>query len=194
VVAADFTGTGFISILGSGGNGVFSYNRTTSTLPTSTAAGTFRGLLAVGAPGLAGDLQQKFGEISVVPGSVVVESSAPTPGSSIVMTAVTLPAARKAFTLPIIGGNCLFEVSAGVGAGAFYFSEGPTYGGKLSAKVRGEALCLVEVEGSVEMIGLKSGATWSYSGEGRIRGECLVAEFDERVRFTWKNGDWDVDY
>jgi hypothetical protein len=96
--------------------------------------------------------------------------------------------------MPIIGGNCLFEVSAGVGAGAFYFSEGPTYGGKLSAKVRGEALCLVEVEGSVEMIGLKSGATWSYSGEGRIRGECLVAEFDERVRFTWKNGDWDVDY
>lgn len=130
VAAGDFTGTGFISILGSGGNGVFSYNRTTSTLPTSTAPGTFRGLLAVGAPGMSGSGQQ-FGEISVGAGSVVVESSAPTPGSSIVPRAITITRptnAKPTFALPIIGGQYGFatptagrpgSVIVGTGASSF---------------------------------------------------------------------------
>lgn len=130
VTAGDFTGTGFIYILGGGGNGVFSYNRTTSTLPTSTAAGTFRGLLAVGAPGMSGS-KNKFGEISVGKGSVVVDSSAPTPGSSIVPRAITITQPTKAkptFVLPVIGGQYGFakptagrpgSVIVGTGASSF---------------------------------------------------------------------------
>ena len=130
VAAGDFTGTGFIYILGAGGNGVFSYNKLTSTLPTSTAAGTFRGLLAVGATGMSGS-PHKFGEISVQPGSAVFESSAPSPGSSIVPSSITITRptnAKPTFVLPIIGGQYGFakptasrpgSVIVGTGASSF---------------------------------------------------------------------------
>src|SRR5262245_29844880 len=39
--------------------------------------------------------------------------------------------------------SCIFEISAGVGAGAFFFAEGPTYGGKIFLGVSGQLLCLV---------------------------------------------------
>jgi hypothetical protein len=42
-----------------------------------------------------------------------------------------------------IPASCLFRISAGVGAGAFYFVEGPTYGGRMLLGVSGEALCVV---------------------------------------------------
>lgn len=120
--ATDFTGTGFIYILGNGGNGIFSYNVSKSKVTN----GNFYGLHAVGASGLSST--QKFGTISVGAGSVVVESSAPTPGSSIVRLAVTLPSKNVSFKLPILGGNYGFakptagrpgSVVVGTGASSF---------------------------------------------------------------------------
>ena len=125
--ATYFTGTGFIYILGNGGNGIFSYNVSKSNVKS----GNFSGLHAVGASGLSStglSSTQKFGTISVGAGSVVVESSAPTPGSSIVRLAVTLPSKNVSFKLPILGGNYGFakptagrpgSVVVGTGASSF---------------------------------------------------------------------------
>lgn len=100
--------------------------------------------------------------------------------------------------IPIIGNGCFFNISAGVGAGAFYFAEGPTYGGKMFAGVSGEALCAVSIKGEIELIGVKSGGDFSFSGEGRISGKAGVCpfcvKFSENVRATYSNGSWDVDY
>ena len=100
--------------------------------------------------------------------------------------------------IPIIGNGCFFNISAGVGAGAFYFAEGPTYGGKMFAGVSGEALCAVSVKGEIELIGVKSGGNFSFSGEGRISGKAGVCpfcvKFSKTVQATYSNGSWDVDY
>jgi hypothetical protein len=115
--AAGFTGTGFICILGGssigtggGGNGIFSYDTAKSRLPTSTTAGTFVGLKPVGASGVGAD--QPFKDIQVPNGSIVIESCPPTPGSTIVRTTVTLPAAGRPFRLPVIGGQYGFAKPA----------------------------------------------------------------------------------
>ena len=100
--------------------------------------------------------------------------------------------------MPIIGSGCMFNVSAGVGAGVFYFAEGPTYGGKMLAGVSGEALCAVSVKGEIEMIGLKQGDAYKFSGTGRISGKAgacpFCVKFRESVKLTYEDGDWDVDY
>ena len=92
----------------------------------------------------------------------------------------------------------MFNVSAEVGAGAFYFFEGPTYGGKLFAAVSGEALCVVSVRGDVTMIGAKVGDDLRFSGKGRIKGKAgpcpFCVRFKKTVKFTYKNGSWDADY
>lgn len=108
---AAFQGTGFICILGAssigiggGGNGIFSYDPTKSTLPTASQAGTFVGLKAIGVSGIG--TNQPFGDIEVPAGSIVIESCAPTPGSTIMRTAsVTLPTPGKTFNLPVLCTN-----------------------------------------------------------------------------------------
>jgi len=100
--------------------------------------------------------------------------------------------------MPIIGSSCVFNVSAGVGAGVFYFAEGPTFGGKMLAGVSGEALCAVSVKGEIEMIGLKQGDAYKFSGTGRISGKAgscpFCIKFRESVKLTYEDGSWDVDF
>ncbi len=102
-------------------------------------------------------------------------------------------------TFPIIGGSCFFNISAKVGAGVFYFSEGPTYGGRMSLGVYGEALCVVEVGGEIDLVGLKSGDTYAFAGTGRVFGKagicpiCTEANFHVDFKYT-DSGGWDVDY
>lgn len=97
-----------------------------------------------------------------------------------------------------IPATCLFYVSAGVGAGAGYFVEGPTYIGKMKAGVSGEALCIVSVRGDVTMVGVKQGDDFRFAGTGRIKGKAgscpLCVKFKKNVTLTLKNGQWDVDY
>jgi len=72
-------------------------------------------------------------------------------------------------TFPVYGtGTCLFNISAKAGAGVFYFTEGPTYGGRLTMGVYGEALCAVEIGGEVSLVGLKSGDEYAFAGSGRL--------------------------
>ncbi len=97
-----------------------------------------------------------------------------------------------------IPASCLFRISAGVGAGAFYFVEGPTFGGKMLLGVSGEALCAVSIGGQVSMIGVMSGGSLRFAGKGTLTGKAgwcpLCLEFSESANITYQDGDWSVDF
>jgi hypothetical protein len=72
--------------------------------------------------------------------------------------------------------SCMFDISAGVGADAFYFAQGPTYGGKMFLGVSGELLCIATIEGDITMVGVKHGSDLNFSGHGHFEaqvGHCL---------------------
>lgn len=103
-------------------------------------------------------------------------------------------------TFPIYGtGTCFFNISGKAGAGVFYFEEGPTYGGRLTLGVYGEALCAVEVGGEVSLVGAKSGSSYSFAGTGRVYGRagpcpvCVEAEFNASFNYTDASG-WKVNF
>jgi hypothetical protein len=92
--------------------------------------------------------------------------------------------------------SCLFEISAGVGAGAFYFAEGPTYGGKMFLGVSGSLLCIVSIEGDITMIGLKHGSDMRFSGDGHFEadlGPCpFCISISKDVSITYINNSWSI--
>ena len=103
-------------------------------------------------------------------------------------------------TFPIYGtGTCLFNISGKAGAGVFYFVEGPTYGGRLTMGIYGEALCAIEIGGEVSLVGLKSGDSYAFAGTGSMYGKagycpiCLEASFTINFSYT-DAGGWSVDY
>jgi hypothetical protein len=103
-------------------------------------------------------------------------------------------------TFPIFGtGTCFFNISAKAGAGVLYFAEGPTYGGRMTLGVYGEALCAVEVGGEISLAGTKSGDTYNFAGYGRVFGSagpcplCVEANFQVDFQYT-DLGGWQVDF
>lgn len=94
--------------------------------------------------------------------------------------------------------SCLFRISAGVGAGAFYFVQGPTYGGKMLLGVSGEALCVVSIRGELAMTGVMSGGSLRFKGRGKLKGKAgycpFCVKFSENANVTYQDGDWSVDY
>jgi hypothetical protein len=100
--------------------------------------------------------------------------------------------------IPIVDFGCLLNLSAGVGAGVFYAAEGPTWGGQINMSASGEALCVISVRGDVDLIGVKRGDDFRFSGQGRIKGKVGVCpfckKFSKTVRFTYQGGSWDADY
>ncbi|MBL9183790.1 MAG: apolipoprotein A1/A4/E family protein [Verrucomicrobiaceae bacterium] len=103
-------------------------------------------------------------------------------------------------TFPIYGtGTCFFNISAKAGAGVFYFQEGPTYGGRMTLGVYGEALCAVEVGAEISLAGSKSGDSYNFAGHGRVFGQagkcplCVKANFQVDFKYT-DAGGWDVDF
>ena len=97
-----------------------------------------------------------------------------------------------------IPASCMFRISAGVGAGAFYFAEGPTYGGKMMLGVSGEALCAVSISGDVTMIGVMSGGSLRFAGTGTLTGKAgwcpLCVKFNESAKVSYQDGSWSVDF
>jgi hypothetical protein len=93
---------------------------------------------------------------------------------------------------------CLLEANVGMGYGAFVFNDGPLYGGRISIAGGGTALCSISVKGEAELLGLTKGDGLVFEGRGRFDGKagkcpfCLT--FDEKVKFTYSDGDWDIDY
>jgi hypothetical protein len=93
--------------------------------------------------------------------------------------------------------TCMFKISAGVGAGAFYFVEGPTFGGRITLGLSGEALCAVSVRGTVKLLGVVTDGDLIFKGKGNIvgtAGSCpLCLEFDQTLGVTYRQGAWSVD-
>ena len=96
-----------------------------------------------------------------------------------------------------IPASCMFRISAGVGAGAFFFLEGPTYGGKMFLGVSGEALCIVSIEGDITMIGVKHGDDLQFKGHGHFEadiGSCpFCISFSKSISLQYKNKSWHFD-
>ncbi len=97
-----------------------------------------------------------------------------------------------------IPASCLFRISAGVGAGAFYFAEGPTFGGKMLLGVSGEALCIVSIRGEVSMIGVMTDGSLRFRGRGTLTGKAgycpFCVKFKESATVTYQDGSWEIDY
>ncbi len=96
-----------------------------------------------------------------------------------------------------IPASCFFQVSAGVGAGAGYFIEGPTFVGKMLLGASGDLLCIVSVSGEIKMIGVKGKDGLRLKGSGSLEGEIcffFCVGFSKTVGMEYKNGSWDVDF
>jgi hypothetical protein len=97
-----------------------------------------------------------------------------------------------------IPATCFFNITAGVGAGAFYFVEGPTYGGKMLLGAHGELLCIVSVGGTIKLVGVKNPDGLTLKGTGEVEGEIgwcpFCISFSKSIDMTYKNGSWDVDF
>ena len=96
-----------------------------------------------------------------------------------------------------IPASCFFRISAGIGAGAFYFLEGPTYGGKMFLGVEGEALCVVTISGEIMMIGVKHGDDLQFKGRGSFEADIGPCPFcftwSKSVELQYKNKQWHID-
>jgi len=95
-----------------------------------------------------------------------------------------------------IPASCLFNISAGVGAGAFYFAEGPTFGGKMFLGVSGQLLCIVSIEGDVTMIGVDKGGKVSFNGIGHFEaslGPCpFCISISKDVSLAYIDNSWRI--
>jgi hypothetical protein len=98
--------------------------------------------------------------------------------------------------------SCVFDISAGVGAGAFFFAEGPTYGGKIFLGVSGQLLCVVSIEGDITMIGAATGippGDLRFKGHGHFEADlgpcpfCLKLSKDVDIRYKVPS-DWQIDF
>jgi hypothetical protein len=76
-----------------------------------------------------------------------------------------------------IPASCMFKITADVGAGFFFFIEGPTYGARLGLGVGGEVLCLVSIGGRVDMVGARVGDVTKLKGKGSVKGEIGPCSF-----------------
>ncbi len=103
------------------------------------------------------------------------------------------------FWIPInqligIPSTCLFNLSAGVGAGAGVFAEGPTVFGKMFLGVSGDLLCIVSITGEISLVGVARPSGLSLAGEGRFQAEigyCPVClKLDKTARLVNENGKW----
>jgi hypothetical protein len=97
-------------------------------------------------------------------------------------------------TLIGIPSTCLFNLSAGVGAGAGFFVEGPTVFGKMFLGVSGDVLCIVSITGEISLVGVARPSGLSLAGEGRFSAELgwcpICLKLDKMIRLTRTQGKW----
>jgi hypothetical protein len=111
---------------------------------------------------------------------------------------VWLPISELVLGIPA---SCLFNISAGVGAGVGFFvddSFSPIFVGKMFLGVSGEALCIVSIKGTVTLTGLVQDGSFSATGTGKLTGKAgwcpFCIKFSASAKISYKNGDWDVDF
>ncbi len=116
-------------------------------------------------------------------------------------------------SFPIFNFGCVFKVGAEVGAGGWFFLEGPSYGGKFVGGVYGKAACIVSIKGQIRLIGGKDQAGWFFQGNAWVAGgigfcdeedwDSLSEAFDDdwcfvcgcNAKISYRVGHaWDVSY
>ncbi|MCF7676202.1 MAG: hypothetical protein K9M97_12715, partial [Akkermansiaceae bacterium] len=155
---------------------------------------------------LAAKLAMEFESFQVAGGLFVGHSNTleplemidPMVAGVIPSTSITGVYAYGEVFMPIVDLSCLFRVSAGLGIGAFYFTEGSIYGGKISAAVEGEALCAVTVRGDIVLVGVKSDIM-RFKGNGKVSGQIgwcpFCYKFNRSIGFTYdEKSGFDADY
>lgn len=118
----------------------------------------------------------------------------PTFSGGYVYGEVWLPISEMLLGIPA---SCMFRINAGVGAGAFFFVEGPTFGGQMFLGVSGEALCVVSIRGDVSLVGVMVGSDLRFSGRGSLSGRVgacpFCIKFNKSARVKFENKSWSVD-
>lgn len=108
---------------------------------------------------------------------------------------VWIPVSEALLGIPA---TCFFQISAGAGAGAGYFVEGPTYVGKMLLGAHGEVLCIVSVGGEIKLVGVKNADGLRLKGSGKLRGEIgwcpFCVSFSKSVGLEYQNNSWKVDF
>ena len=116
-------------------------------------------------------------------------------------------------SFPIYNAGCLFKVGVEVGAGGWYFTEGPSYGGKFVGGIYGQLACVVSAKGQLRLIGGKDQAGWFFSGNAWVAGgigfcdpedwDSLSEAFDDdwclvcgaNLKIYYRDGQpWDISY
>ncbi|HMJ92419.1 MAG TPA: hypothetical protein VK530_21530, partial [Candidatus Acidoferrum sp.] len=99
---------------------------------------------------------------------------------------------------PVFSLGCLFEVRIIAGAGAWFFTEGPRFGGIIKAGVSGTVLCVLTASGDVTLIGSKRDGGMTFVGMAHVEG-CIgfwPLEFcidgDTSVKYV-EGREWDAD-
>lgn len=100
--------------------------------------------------------------------------------------------------IPIINVGCLLSLSGVAGVGIFAFAEDNTVGGKMLVGASARAICAVNINGEIVLVGAKSGNDFNFLGSGRMFGEAgvkpLKVTFNKRVSLTYINRKWDYDF
>lgn len=97
-------------------------------------------------------------------------------------------------TLIGIPSTCLFNLSAGVGAGAGFFIEGPTVFGKMFLGVSGDVLCIISITGEISLVGVARPSGLSLAGKGRFKAELgwcpLCLKVEKTILMARENKKW----
>lgn len=108
---------------------------------------------------------------------------------------VWIPVSEALLGIPA---TCFFQISAGVGAGAGYFIEGPTFVGKMLLGANGDVLCIVSVGGEIKLVGVKNADGLRLKGSGKLYGEIgwcpFCISFSKSVGLEYHNNSWKVDF
>lgn len=108
---------------------------------------------------------------------------------------VWIPVSEALLGIPA---TCFFQISAGAGAGAGYFIDGPTYVGKMLLGANGDLLCIVSVGGEIKLVGVKNADGLRLKGSGTLRGEIgwcpFCISFSKSVGLEYRNNSWKVDF
>jgi hypothetical protein len=93
-----------------------------------------------------------------------------------------------------IPATCLFNISVGAGTGVGYFTEGPTWIGKMYLSVEGDVLCIASIVGEISLVGVKNPQGLNLVGKGRLAAELgwcpICLSFDKTATLTYKNKKW----
>jgi len=99
-----------------------------------------------------------------------------------------------------IPATCFLNVEAGLGMGVGYLrgNDQNIFLGKAHMSLEGEVLCLLDVSGSVDMVGAGSSDGLNLSGVGEVTGEIGICpfckDFSKSIGVSYANGGWSVDF